>query len=38
MLMKGSIVSAGEGNKNAARDAKRAAQLILDGWSRSPGR
>ena len=34
MLMKGSIVSAGEGNKNAARDAKRAARLILDGWSR----
>ena len=34
MLMKGSIVSAGEGNKNAARDAKRAAQLILDGWPR----
>jgi AcrR family transcriptional regulator len=34
MLMKGSIVSAGEGNRNAARDAKRAAQLILDGWPR----
>lgn len=38
MLMKGSIVSAGEGNKNAARDAKRAARLILDGWARNPGR
>jgi hypothetical protein len=25
MLMKGSIVSAGEGNRNAARDAKCAA-------------
>jgi AcrR family transcriptional regulator len=34
MLMKGSIVSAGEGNKDAARDAKRAARLILDGWAR----
>ena len=32
MLMKGSIVSACEGNRNAARDAKRAAGLILDGW------
>ena len=34
MLMKGSIVSAGEGNRNAARDAKCAAKLILDGWQR----
>jgi AcrR family transcriptional regulator len=34
MLMKGSIVSAGEGNRNAARDAKYAAQLILNGWKR----
>jgi AcrR family transcriptional regulator len=34
MLMKGSIVSAGEGNRNAARHAKCAAQLILDGWQR----
>jgi transcription initiation factor TFIIIB Brf1 subunit/transcription initiation factor TFIIB len=34
MLMKGSIVSAGEGNRNAARDVKCAAQLILDGWQR----
>jgi AcrR family transcriptional regulator len=32
MLMKGSIVSAGEGNRNAARDARYAAQLILKGW------
>ena len=31
MLMKGSIVSAGEGNRNAARDAKCAARLVLDG-------
>jgi AcrR family transcriptional regulator len=34
MLMKGSIVSAGEGNRSAARDAKRAARLVLDGWKR----
>jgi AcrR family transcriptional regulator len=34
MLMKGSIVSAGEGNRNAAREAKSAARLILDGWKR----
>jgi AcrR family transcriptional regulator len=35
MLMKGSIVSACEGNRNAARDAKRAARLVLDGWKRT---
>lgn len=35
MLMKGSIISAGEGNRNAARDAKRAARLVLDGWQRN---
>jgi hypothetical protein len=34
MLMKGSIISAGEGNRNAARDAKCAAQLIIKGWKR----
>ncbi|MBX9587786.1 MAG: TetR/AcrR family transcriptional regulator [Hyphomonadaceae bacterium] len=34
MLMKGSIVSAGEGYRDAALDAKRAAELILDGWPR----
>lgn len=34
MLMKGSIVSAGEGNRDAALDAKRAAKLILQGWPR----
>jgi AcrR family transcriptional regulator len=34
MLMKGSIVSACEGNQNAAREAKRAARLIIDGWPR----
>jgi AcrR family transcriptional regulator len=35
MLMKGSIVSACEGNRNAAREAKQAAQLVLDGWKRA---
>lgn len=35
MLMKGAIVAAGEGNLNAAREAKRAAALILDGWKKS---
>ncbi len=34
MLMKGSIVAAGEGNLEAARHAKRAAQLVLNGWQR----
>jgi AcrR family transcriptional regulator len=34
MLMKGSIVSACEGNRNAARDAQRAASLVLKGWKR----
>ena len=35
MLMKGSIVSAGEGNRNAAREAKYAARLVLSGWKRT---
>jgi AcrR family transcriptional regulator len=35
MLMKGSIISAGEGNRNAARNAKCAARLVLDGWKRN---
>jgi AcrR family transcriptional regulator len=35
MLMKGSIVSAGEGNRNAARDARCAAKLVLKGWKRA---
>ena len=35
MLMKGSIVSACEGNRNAAREAKYAARLVLDSWKRS---
>jgi AcrR family transcriptional regulator len=34
MLMKGSIVSAGEGNEAAGKEAKRAARLILDSWAR----
>jgi len=34
ILMKGSIVTAGEGHHDAARDAKRAAKLVLDGWAR----
>jgi AcrR family transcriptional regulator len=34
MLMKGSIVSASEGNRDAARQAKTAARLVLDGWKR----
>jgi AcrR family transcriptional regulator len=38
MLMSGSIVSACEGNRNAASDAKRAARLIIAGWARSRGR
>jgi AcrR family transcriptional regulator len=32
MLMKGSIISAGEGNRRAAREAKFAARLVLKGW------
>jgi AcrR family transcriptional regulator len=35
MLMKGSIVSACEGNKNAAREAKHAAQMVLGSWGRA---
>ena len=35
MLMKGSIIAACEGNRNAARDAKRAARLVLEGWQRT---
>lgn len=37
MLMKGAIVAAGEGNRDAAREAKRAATLILDGWAVKSG-
>jgi AcrR family transcriptional regulator len=38
MLMKGSIISAGEGNRNAAREAKCAARLVLEGWTRREAR
>lgn len=34
MIMKGSIVAACEGNRNAAREAKLAARLVLDSWPR----
>jgi AcrR family transcriptional regulator len=34
MLMKGSIIAACEGNQDAAREAKCAARLVIDGWSR----
>lgn len=34
ILMKGSIVSAGEGNEDAAVHARRAAELVLAGWPR----
>jgi len=32
MLMKGSIISAREGNRRAAREAKFAVRLVLKGW------
>ena len=32
ILTKGAIVSAHEGNQDAARDAKRGARLMLEGW------
>jgi hypothetical protein len=35
--MKGSIVSADERNRNAAREAKYAARLILGSWKRRKG-
>lgn len=34
MLMKGAIVTAGEGYRDAARDAKCAATLLLESWPR----
>jgi hypothetical protein len=36
MLMEGSIVSAYAGNRNAALEAKRAAAVMLNAWSRKP--
>jgi len=38
MLMKGSIIAACEGNRNAAREAKCAARLIIDAWKRKTQR
>lgn len=35
VLMKGSIVAAGEGNKDAADLGRHAGKLVLDGWARS---
>jgi len=35
ILMKGSIVAAGEGNADAALAGRKAGQLVLDGWARS---
>lgn len=35
MLMKGSIVSRGEGNLEAAIEARRAGSLLLESWARS---
>jgi hypothetical protein len=34
MLMKGSIISACEGNVDAALEAKRAARFVIEGWPR----
>lgn len=34
IMMKGSIVAAGEGHRGAARDARQAAALVLAGWPR----
>jgi AcrR family transcriptional regulator len=33
MLMNGSIIAAGEGNRGAALQARRAARIILDHWA-----
>lgn len=35
MLMKGSIVSGAEGNRDAARVAKDAARVLIDNWKRN---
>ena len=37
ILMKGSIVAACEGNRDAARHAQGAARSVLDGWERRDG-
>ncbi len=33
MLMQGAVISAGAGNRNAAAEARRAAELVLQGWA-----
>jgi AcrR family transcriptional regulator len=38
MMMKGSIVSACEGNRNAAREAKEGARIVMDGWRKTRSR
>ena len=35
MLMKGAIIAAMEGNRNAAMQAKHAAAIIFDAWART---
>jgi ABC-type uncharacterized transport system substrate-binding protein len=35
MLMKGCTIAAGEGNRDAALQAKRAAKVILDNWAQA---
>ncbi len=35
ILMKGSIVAAGEGDREAARAGRQAGKLVLDAWARS---
>jgi len=32
MLMKGAIIAASGGNRDAAKEARRAAKLLLEGW------
>ncbi len=36
MLMKGSIVAASEGNRNAAAEALAAAKIVLENWPKKP--
>lgn len=38
MLMNGSIVAASEGNREAAREARRAGAILLTAWSRRGSR
>jgi hypothetical protein len=32
MLMKGSIIAASGGNRDAAKEARRAATMLLESW------